>query len=118
MYQRGARLRLKNLKRLFVGLIPSGLVHICRQNRELLSIDEVLRLFIDKMQLWMRDKKFLILLDLFRSSLQTKSEICLQTIADFVYKCVLSLNDEVSRVDIDVILVMAKVSIESTPRRI
>ncbi len=32
------------------------------------------------------------MLDLFRNSLQTKPTICLQTIADFVYKCVLSLK--------------------------
>ncbi len=35
-----------------------GLVHTCRQNRELVSIDKVLRLFIDKLQVRMRDKKF------------------------------------------------------------
>ncbi len=32
------------------------------------------------------------MLDFFRNSLQTKSAICLWTIADFVYKCVLSLR--------------------------
>ncbi len=35
---------------------------------------------------------FQIMLDLFRNSLRTKLEICLQTIADFVYRCVLSLT--------------------------
>ncbi len=60
-----------------------GLVHICRQNRELVSIDKVLRLFIDKLQVWTRDKKFQIMLDLFHNSLPTKSAIC-------PYKCVLS----------------------------
>ncbi len=46
---------------LFVHL---GLVHPCRQNRELVPIDKVLRFFIDKLQVWMRDKKFQIILDL------------------------------------------------------
>ncbi len=64
----------------------SGLVHTCGQNPELVSIDKVLRLFIDKLQVRTLDKKFQIMLDFFRNSLQTKSAICLQTIADFVYK--------------------------------
>ncbi len=37
------------------------------------SSDKVLLLFIDKLQVWMRDKKFQIMLDLFCNSLQTKS---------------------------------------------
>ncbi len=55
---------------------PKGLVHTCRQNRELVSIDKVLRLFIDKLPVWTLDKKFQIMLYLFRNSLQTKSAIC------------------------------------------
>ncbi len=60
----------------FKYLMP-GLVYTCRQNRELMSIDKVWRLFIDKLQAWTRDKKLQIMLDLFRNSLQTKSVICL-----------------------------------------
>ncbi len=71
-----------------------GLVHTCRQNREHLSTDKVLRLFIDKLPVWTRNKMFQIMLDLFHNSLQTKSAICLQTITDFVYKCVLSLRSQ------------------------
>ncbi len=70
-----------------------GLVRTCRQNRELVSIDKVLRLFIDKLQVWTCDKKFQFMLDLFRNSLQTQSPICLQIIADFVCKCILSLRE-------------------------
>ncbi len=55
----------------------TGFVHTRRQNHELVSIDKVLRLFIDKLQVWTRDKKFQITLDVFRNSLQTKTEICL-----------------------------------------
>ncbi len=58
-------------------VVTIGLVHTCRQNRELVYIDKVLLLFIDKLQVWMRDKKLQIMLDLFRNSLQTKSVICL-----------------------------------------
>ncbi len=36
-----------------------GLVHARRQNRELMSIDKVLRLFVDELQVWTRDKKVL-----------------------------------------------------------
>ncbi len=34
------------------------LVHTCRQNRELLSVEKILRLFIDTLQVWTRYKKF------------------------------------------------------------
>ncbi len=78
---------------IFAKLTSLGLVHTCRQNRELVSTDKVLRLFIDKLQVWTHGKKFQIMLDLFRNSLQTKSAVCLLTIADFVYKCVLSFKD-------------------------
>ncbi len=46
-----------------------GLVHTCRQNHELVSTDKVLRLFIDKLLVWTRDKKFYTMLDLFSNSL-------------------------------------------------
>ncbi len=43
-----------------------GLVHVCGQNRELASKDKVLPLFIDKLQVWTLDKKFQIMVELFR----------------------------------------------------
>ncbi len=52
-----------------------GLVHTCRLNCQLVSIDKVLRLFIDKLQVWRCDKKLQIMLDLFHNSLPTKLAI-------------------------------------------
>ncbi len=49
---------------------------VYRQNRELMFIDKVMRSFIDKLQAWMRDKKFQIMLDLLHENLQKKLRTC------------------------------------------
>ncbi len=49
-----------------------GLIHFCRQNRELVSIDKILRLFIHKLQVSSVTKSSTFMLDLFRNGLHTK----------------------------------------------
>ncbi len=76
----------------FVGDTLRLSTHLSTKSQTCVYIDKVLQLVIGKLQVWMRDKKFQITLDLFPNSPRTKSAICLETIADFVYKCVLSLS--------------------------
>ncbi len=52
-----------------------------------MSVDKVLRLCVDKLQVWTLDEKFrIMLLDLFRNSLQTVA------VAEFDYKRVRRLT--------------------------